>query len=990
MRGSLVRKYILIGLALVLSFLLLISTGRLDIMRENPQRDNKRFALRRDERRLDFERMRREKIGDSVPTNKLFPDKSIIDRGDVSDEFGHQLNPDMISDLSSERFPNGAANVASVQKSRDDVATDPDEKNAERNIEIEIPNDVIVADSENKIIELVTQNNIPVSDTVLVHTNVEQSDVKVEPQSEIVPIAAASAPIVADSILSPPHAVEESTTGSSLLDNGNLQVDISSRNIVTLKPIEMKEARKIYSDPIIFSITRDTQLLLDRQFPYLSTFQEYRYSDTCIEAPVDNLRISRTEAVRRFKTALQTGDFCDRTKISNDLKPVFESIHGFTLISKPKFFIELSSHLPQYSISNMMSYAFPTLTILYYGSSLQNIDDTSNDKPKSSCIETLRGNVIEMSVNPYQPRGSVFTGKFDCFQFIDSLEKFSGDMFPFEFEEYLSRAICRCNATWIPLKMPDDAFFTMWSNSTDLIVSAMTSSSTACSYRIELNTDSPLSKGTTPTASASATYVKKSYGSSASSTSSSSSTKYRQKSTHFIVYREESGMTVDKTSGLSSSVLKASSLSHHISKEKRAQSNNYQPSSSFAKSDYLFSGEPNKLDVLTVQRIMSLGLKPSAMVSVLSSFAASQEDMLNFDMDPSSLLGLVLRGDGYIQLDYLSDPSDSTSDQLTSSDSINSGYNAFTDGIVHSRGSSSLDSRVKRRLGDVENPSNWHVNIGSGASAGSNSSSTTSLSVGSTPSMAPTTPVLAKNELASPVSISASETNSLVSSAEQIAGEIYSLFSHASQDLSFRGSSGRSGRGFFSKTGSIASYSGFQNSDSEWVLPMADSLIPHSSFVNSSLFQVASTESEYTTPVSESNGISLNALGRASLRALKERERNQLRNWLSIIIASENDKLAGKVKALNKRNLKSGKSDDKASDLSRLIRRSKISSAETVLIFGRYISLLSVKLAQSLKQGVVISVHSDMVSLNSHNDLVTMFSLDDRNIVCHNQVLIGI
>jgi hypothetical protein len=48
--------------------------------------------------------------------------------------------------------------------------------------------------------------------------------------------------------------------------------------------------------------------------------------------------------------------------------------------------------------------------------------------------------------------------------------------------------------------------------------------------------------------------------------------------------------------------------------------------------------------------------------------------------------------------------------------------------------------------------------------------------------------------------------------------------------------------------------------------------------------------------------------------------------------------------------------------------------------------MLSVKLAQVAKRATVVSVHSEVVSVNSHNDLVTMFALGDRNIVCMNKV----
>ena len=48
--------------------------------------------------------------------------------------------------------------------------------------------------------------------------------------------------------------------------------------------------------------------------------------------------------------------------------------------------------------------------------------------------------------------------------------------------------------------------------------------------------------------------------------------------------------------------------------------------------------------------------------------------------------------------------------------------------------------------------------------------------------------------------------------------------------------------------------------------------------------------------------------------------------------------------------------------------------------------MLSIKLAQLLQKGMVVSVHTDTTSISSHNDLISMFELGDRNIVCYNKV----
>lgn len=55
----------------------------------------------------------------------------------------------------------------------------------------------------------------------------------------------------------------------------------------------------------------------------------------------------------------------------------------------------------------------------------------------------------------------------------------------------------------------------------------------------------------------------------------------------------------------------------------------------------------------------------------------------------------------------------------------------------------------------------------------------------------------------------------------------------------------------------------------------------------------------------------------------------------------------------------------------------------------RRISLLSIKLAQIQRSsGTVISVHTETTSIGSHSDLITMFGLGNRNIVCLNKVML--
>lgn len=52
----------------------------------------------------------------------------------------------------------------------------------------------------------------------------------------------------------------------------------------------------------------------------------------------------------------------------------------------------------------------------------------------------------------------------------------------------------------------------------------------------------------------------------------------------------------------------------------------------------------------------------------------------------------------------------------------------------------------------------------------------------------------------------------------------------------------------------------------------------------------------------------------------------------------------------------------------------------------RHASMLSIKLAQIQQKGIVVSVHTDPSSISSHSDLLVMFGLGHRNLVCYNKV----
>jgi hypothetical protein len=140
---------------------------------------------------------------------------------------------------------------------------------------------------------------------------------------------------------------------------------------------------------------------------------------------------------------------------------------------------------------------------------------------------------------------------FDCVQLVSSFESiFSQDTdpLPFDMEDALGWALCRCNVTIVPSKLPATAFFSYWESVDMLVAEAILATNGACAVTVNISSaHAPVSSST----------------SSKYSTSSSRASS-PPPSHHLYVYREDSSVKLSPlpAATVMSSQLSPSSRSH--------------------------------------------------------------------------------------------------------------------------------------------------------------------------------------------------------------------------------------------------------------------------------------------------------------------------------------------------------------------------------------------------------------------------------------------
>ena len=761
-------------------------------------------------------------------------------------------------------------------------------------------------------------------------------------------------------------------------------------------------------------------------YPFLKRYQTQSFKDGCI---ISDKRTTKGDIVRQVRKALQMGGFCEDNRVSSQVTVIFEAV--FEAVSKqaPKFFIQHSSKSVANSLSHMVSYTWPGMLVLF--NQLEQLslpgasagtDPASINQNLAYCHNSVPSNVIKTSGE------FVSETSMDCYQYIETFEDYAADMLPFEFEESLGQAICRCNISWVPISLPNTAYFTVWGNSTDLLGAAMQTAIKTCGYRVQMPPKSEYLGRNKPISS---------------------------QSTHYMVTRLQNddpganpGLDVDenvpsrrKTRDFSikspPSYYHRSDSSHDIGRMKNTGAD---VSSSTAQAS----------NDITFQDIMAQNLDIDSKVYLLSSFAKSDADIIPCDINSVSA-GCEAK-ENHAQFTIKSD-----SGSYQTLPTLYCGINGEITTLSEMNHKSAPVRNVlsgsfsRRSIGEpllIDKSNVAPVSHLEKSTTMPNDSVNDSVAIFTSEDLSPSTrrlsalqsaSIIRSTEAQSPVQHTGPATLSVFSKSPT-KRPTSSGFSSSSNKGSVSaavprwgivddikrqfGSPSSTGRLTTAKVGVNSLSSTKITPDSvqhghislnqerltrrpfsnEWIISeekdkLSQNIIESQSEKND-LFKpwmvsegkrwnrthVDSMFSASHTSISPS--VEMSALGRANMAQLRDRERKELKRWVGAIALSyELEKGTSAVVSayqplpgytINKRNAKS----DKFS-----LKKAKISKSKIITVFGRHISMLSVKLAQALNSdGTVISVHTDTSTLGSHNDLIAMFGLKNKNIICYTKM----
>lgn len=176
-----------------------------------------------------------------------------------------------------------------------------------------------------------------------------------------------------------------------------------------------------------------------------------------------------------------------------------DSTDAGAVVRRPKSIIEYSPHSADVSntVAFALSGAYPTVTVL-----LLQFGDSSSTSDAQSLFRRSR------SLNPFakvcdaeRPGSNMYIAQgeenaldhqplvMDCIQVLSDLTLLVNNLLPFEYEEALGNILCRCNATYLPITLPEDAYFAFWDSASHLLHSVEAVASETCSFSFDLNSN---------------------------------------------------------------------------------------------------------------------------------------------------------------------------------------------------------------------------------------------------------------------------------------------------------------------------------------------------------------------------------------------------------------------------------------------------------------------------------------------------------------------
>ena len=204
-------------------------------------------------------------------------------------------------------------------------------------------------------------------------------------------------------------------------------------------------------------------------------------------------QLNDEDVVEVLHRALNTGSLSPTWDSSPpQQKDLVETLIKVIKLKKPKTFFDVTTSSLPTSFGKFVSDTFPwMLSVL--------LPVVVKKTPFSEAVASRENlnlmNATAASSNLYvaKTRSAASApfpgGVFDCLQVIEGLDSLVSSQLPFEFEESLGRALCRCNTTILPKDLPRTGYFSFWESTSALLLAAVVAAQDLCSIRLDLPAD---------------------------------------------------------------------------------------------------------------------------------------------------------------------------------------------------------------------------------------------------------------------------------------------------------------------------------------------------------------------------------------------------------------------------------------------------------------------------------------------------------------------
>ena len=279
---------------------------------------------------------------------------------------------------------------------------------------------------------------------------------------------------------------KDGSLSGSLLDAAT----IPSFKTESLPEIDMQQQVEDVLLPPPPTSTSFTTDLSERPFEKLVTLYENElYYKEIIRGdhPMQEIIPADLDVVDLFHQAMNKGSYCVVPKSSTSnykstsTNAVYSSMKMYIDSNFPSYVVEYRSSVASSNdpIGLKLASKYPFLSVISieYSDTLTGYEESTSTK--STTASTCGNNQQDSSLLPsnfYQVKDSMqlspswaSTNNGDCVQMIESFAFFVDELLPFEFEQAVGNALCRCEVSFMPKYLPALPYFANWDSVSSLV-----------------------------------------------------------------------------------------------------------------------------------------------------------------------------------------------------------------------------------------------------------------------------------------------------------------------------------------------------------------------------------------------------------------------------------------------------------------------------------------------------------------------------------------